>query len=130
MLSNREDIPRARLIFLKIAEELLPAKGTRVSKTGEEKAMQSLQGFTAFLSSSYPPLSIHFLQPSFAATELKDLKPSVGVTYCSRELVRLANSDCENNTPQRYEHTFKMRSKFYPLVESLIFLCSFGQSGR
>lgn len=74
MLFNQQDIPRARLIFLKIAEELLLAKGTGVSKTGEEKAMQlSLPGFTALLSSSYPPLSIHFLQPPFAVSELKGL---------------------------------------------------------
>lgn len=86
MPSNREDIPRARLIFLKIAEQLLVAKGTGVSKTGEEKAMQSLPGFTALLSSSYPPLSIHFLQPPLAVSELKGLKPSAGVTYCRGEL--------------------------------------------
>lgn len=86
MPSNREDIPRARLIFLKIAEQLLVAKGTGVSKTGEEKAMQSLPGFTALLSSSYHPLSIHFLQPPLAVSELKGLKPSAGVTYCRGEL--------------------------------------------
>lgn len=74
MLSNRADIPRARLIFLEIAEELLLAKCTGVSKTGEKKAVQTLLGFTALLSSSYPPLSIHFLQPPLAASELKGLK--------------------------------------------------------
>lgn len=65
MLSNREDIPRARLIFLKIAEELLLAEGTGVSKTGEEKAMQALPGFTALLS-SHPPLSIHSPPPQLS----------------------------------------------------------------
>lgn len=86
MRSNREDIQRARLIFLKIAVELLLAKGTGVSKTGEEKATQSLPGFTALLSSSYPALSIYFPPSPRAVSELKRLKPSVGVTYCRGEL--------------------------------------------
>lgn len=76
--------------------------------------MQTLLGFTALLSSSYPPLSIHFLQPPPAASELKGLKSSVGVTECRGESEELAHPGGQNNTVHIKQHkeTFETRSRF------------------